>query len=204
MRVYDTSITDPTLPRVVYFAQVSGSTLYGERLEGRLPGLMHPNEILDGALLNDRSNSHASHRAVTYFNQNHAVIEELYARHDRDLSLVGVILYPAAADDIAQKEKLAEWAVKLARLVGAQGACSSYAGGGHPCVEFMLICQKCERAGIRTVQLMPGDLRHAGGSGVRLLRPRSGRHRQRRPQHAAGAAPGPAAGHRRERVLRPA
>jgi glycine reductase complex component B subunit alpha and beta len=155
VRVYDTAIADPRLPRVVYFAQVSGSTLYGERLEGRLPGLMHPNEILDGALLNDRSNSHASHRAVSYFNQNHAVIEELYAHHGRDLNLVGAIVYPAAADDIAQKERLAEWAVKLARLVGAQGACSSYAGGGHPCVEFMLICQKCERAGIRTIQLMP-------------------------------------------------
>ena len=50
---------------------------------------------------------------------------------------------------------MAEYAVKLARLLGADAACSSYAGGGHPAVEFMLICQKAERAGIRTVLVMP-------------------------------------------------
>jgi sarcosine reductase len=140
---------------VVYFFQVNASALYGDAIEGILPSLMHPNEILDGALLNIRSNSHASYRYSSYFHQNHGVIQELYARHGRDLNFVGAIVYPAAADDIAKKELLAEWAVKQARLVGAQGACSSYAGGGHPCVEFMLICQKCERAGIRTVQVMP-------------------------------------------------
>jgi glycine reductase len=64
-------------------------------------------------------------------------------------------VYPAASDDIADKEIMAEYAVKLARLLGADAACASYAGGGHPAVEFMLICQKAERAGIRTVLVMP-------------------------------------------------
>jgi glycine reductase len=155
VRVYDTSASDPALPRVVYFLQVNGSALYGEPMEAILPSLMCPTEILDGALLNVRSNSYASVRFSTYFNQNHAVVDELCARHGRDLSFVGVVIYPGAADDIAKKELMAEWAVKQARLVGADGACSSYAGGGHPCVEYMLICQKCEQAGIRTVQVMP-------------------------------------------------
>jgi glycine reductase len=163
--VYDTAIFDPSLPRVVYFFQVNCSALYGDSLEAILPSLMHPNEILDGALLNVRSNSHASYRYSSYFHQNHAVIQELHARHGKDLNFVGAIVYPAAADDIAKKELLAEWAVKQARLVGAQGACSTYAGGGHPCVEFMLICQKCERAGIRTVQVMPESYGAPGDPG---------------------------------------
>ena len=155
VRIYDTAIVDPTLPRVVYFLQVNGCALYGGSMESILPSLMSPTEILDGALLNIRTNSYASVRQSTYFNQNHAVVDELCARHGRDLSFVGVIIYPGAADDIAKKELMAEWAVKQARLVGADGACSSYAGGGHPCVEYMLICQKCEQAGIPTVQVMP-------------------------------------------------
>jgi hypothetical protein len=60
-----------------------------------------------------------------------------------------------ASDDITDKEIMAEYAVKLARLLGADAACASHAGGGHPAVEFMLICQKCERAGIPTVLVMP-------------------------------------------------
>src|SRR5579884_14265 len=155
VRVYDSAVADPGLPRVVYFLQVNGCALYGGPMESILPSLMAPTEILDGALLNLRSNSYASVRQSTYFNQNHAIVDELCARHGRDLSFVGVILYPGAADDIAKKELMAEWAVKQARLVGADGACSSYAGGGHPCVEYMLICQKCEQAGIRVVQVMP-------------------------------------------------
>jgi hypothetical protein len=45
--------------------------------------------------------------------------------------------------------------VKLAQELGAEAVLSSYAGGGHPCIEYMLIAQKCEQAGIKTVQVMP-------------------------------------------------
>lgn len=152
---YDLQVSDPSLPRVVYFFQINGVALYGLDPSAILPSLIHPCEILDGALIGIRSNSHASYRYTTYMQQNHGIIEELLRRHGVDLNFVGVILYPAAADDIAHKERLAEYAVKLARMLDIQGACSTYAGGGHPCVEFMLICQKSERAGIKTVQVMP-------------------------------------------------
>lgn len=143
------------LPRVVYFYQLAGATVYGEPLDGMLPTLLHPNEVLDGAVVNARSNVHASNRTSTFANQQHGIITELYARHGRDLDFRGVIVYPAASDDINQKELLAEYAVKLARILGADAACASYSGGGHPAVEFMLICRKAERAGIRTVLVMP-------------------------------------------------
>jgi glycine reductase complex component B subunit alpha and beta len=143
------------LPKVVYFYQLSGSVLYGGNLEKMLPTMIHPSEVLDGAIINVRSNLHATIRASTYDNQNHAIIGELYDRHGRDVDFRGVIVYPAASDDINDKEIMAEYAVKLARLFGADAACASYAGGGHPAVEFMLICQKAERAGIRTVLVMP-------------------------------------------------
>jgi glycine reductase len=145
----------PGLPRVVYFYQLSGAAVYGEEMEGMLPTLLHPNEILDGAVVNVRSNIHASNRTSTFANLHHGIVNELLDRHGRDLDFRGVIVYPAASDDIDEKELLAEYAVKLARVLGADAACASYAGGGHPAVEFMLICRKCERAGIRTTLVMP-------------------------------------------------
>jgi glycine reductase len=145
----------PGLPRVVYFYQLSGAAVYGVEMEGMLPTLLHPNEVLDGALVNVRSNVHASNRTSTFTNQHHGIVGELLDRHGRDLDFRGVIVYPAASDDIDEKELLAEYAVKLARLLGADAACASYSGGGHPAVEFMLICRKCERAGIRTTLVMP-------------------------------------------------
>jgi glycine reductase complex component B subunit alpha and beta len=155
VRTYELTPAPAGLPRVVYFYQLSGATVYGKAMDGMLPTLIHPNEVLDGAVVNVRSNVHASNRTSTFANQQHGVIEELYTRHGRDLDFRGVIVYPAASDDVNDKELLAEYAVKLARLLGADAACASYAGGGHPAVEFMLICRKCERAGIRTVLVMP-------------------------------------------------
>jgi sarcosine reductase len=154
VRVYELTPA-PGLPHVVYFYQLSGASVYGVEMEGMLPTILHPNEVLDGAVVNVRSNVHASNRTSTFTNQHHGIVSELLDRHGRDLDFRGVIVYPAASDDIDDKELLAEFAVKLARVLGADAACASYSGGGHPAVEFMLICRKCERAGIRTTLVMP-------------------------------------------------
>jgi sarcosine reductase len=155
VRVYELGPVPAGLPKVVYFYQLAGATVYGEPMDGMLPTLIHPNEVLDGAVVNVRSNVHASNRTSTYANQHHGIVTELLARHGRDLDFRGVIVYPAASDNIDEKELLAEYAVKLARMLGADAACASYSGGGHPAVEFMLICRKGERAGIRMTLVMP-------------------------------------------------
>jgi glycine reductase len=155
VRTYELGPAPGGLPRVVYFYQLAGATVYGEAMDGMLPTLLHPNEVLDGAVVNVRSNVHASNRTATFANQHHGIIAELLDRHGREVDFRGVIVYPAASDDINEKELLAEYAVKLARVLGAEAACASYSGGGHPAVEFMLICRKCERAGIRTTLVMP-------------------------------------------------
>ncbi|MBI4494947.1 MAG: hypothetical protein HY690_19410 [Chloroflexi bacterium] len=153
LQVYELATVDASLPRVVFLFQIAEIAIYGDAIEGILPSLIHPNEILDGALINVLSNSHAGSRCATFFHQKHAIVEQLYARHGTDLNFVGAIVYPMAADDLDKKELMAEYAVKLARMLGAQGACSSLSSGGHPYMEFMLICQKCEQAGIKTVQV---------------------------------------------------
>ncbi len=154
-RTYELTPVDPALPRVVYLFQVNGVSIYADDTMLPVPTVMHPNEILDGALINFQANIHAAYRYITYFNQNHAVIDELYARHGVDLNFVAAILYPRGAMQVEKKDMLAEYVVKLMRMLGAQGACSSYTGGGHSAVDFMMICERCERLGIKTVQLMP-------------------------------------------------
>ncbi|MBI4494951.1 MAG: hypothetical protein HY690_19430 [Chloroflexi bacterium] len=151
LQVYELAQVDAALPRVIFFFQLNGLAIYGESAEGILPSLIHPNEILDGGLINVRSNGQASTRSSTFFIQNHALVRELCARHGTDFNFVGAIIYPAQADDLDKKELIAEYAVKLARMLGAQGVCSTLFSGGHPYMEFMLICQKCEQAGIKTV-----------------------------------------------------
>ena len=152
--VFELSPPQSPLPRVVYFWQ-GYFCIYGQPFNEMLPTLIHPNEILDGAVINIRSNAHAGHRDSTFFNVNHAIVRELYSRHGTELDFAGVIIYPMASDDLSAKERMAEYAVKLAKVLGAEGAISSYAGGGHPAVEFMLICQRCEREGIKTSLVMP-------------------------------------------------
>jgi glycine reductase len=155
VRIHELGPAPAGLPRVVYFYQLAGATVYGQAMEGSLPTVLHPNEVLDGAVVNVRSNVHASNRTSTFANQRHGLVGELLARHGREVDFRGVIVYPAASDDIEEKERLAEYAVKLARVLGADAACASYTGGGHPAVEFMLVCRKCEGARIRTTLVMP-------------------------------------------------
>jgi glycine reductase len=155
LRTYELTPAPGGLPRVVYFYQLAGSTVYGQAVEGMLPTVLHPNEVLDGAVVNIRSNVHASNRTSTFTNQQHGIVSELLDRHGREVDFRGVVVYPAASDDVNEKQLLAEYAVKLARVLGADAACASYSGGGHPAVEFMLICEKCERVGIRTTLVMP-------------------------------------------------
>ncbi len=71
------------LPRIAYIfpmhsqqhpTQQKETVFYGSNIQGFMPTIVHPNEILDGALM-------FSYSAFTWFAQNHPVIHELYRRH---------------------------------------------------------------------------------------------------------------------------
>lgn len=169
VQVYDSAVADLSLPKVVYFFQIGGMHAYGENVErghNVFPIVLHPNEVLDGALISTLSNVNSYHKYPTFLLQNHALIRQLYARHGTDLNFAGVIAYSRGPNDLGEKDMISDQAVKIAKQLGARGACSSYWGSGHSCVEFMYICQKCERAGIKVVQLLPEGMDSAEGPGV--------------------------------------
>lgn len=163
---------DPDLPRVVYIlpflrdGSLFANDLYGRRQQA-WPTWLHPNELLDGALV-PGDYMLASTRTSTYSLQNNPVVEALWRRHGHDLNFLGVLLARSHVVDEADKTHLAWQAAKQAHLAGAQGAVISMLSGGHGYADLHLISQSCERFGIRTVVLQ-AELGDDEGSDLGLI-----------------------------------
>jgi sarcosine reductase len=160
------------LPRVVYVStlmtegSVHNTFVYGGKVAG-LPALLHPNEFLDGAIV---SGDHhiAADRNPTYVQQNNPVIEALYRAHGKTLEFAGVIAAETQHTTLAGKERVAGQTAKLARWLGADGAIVTHDTAGHAAVNLMLICQRCEQAGVRTV-LVVNELNGPEGTDFGLV-----------------------------------
>jgi glycine reductase len=146
------------LPRVAYVdtlmteGAVHGTYVYGDVVSG-LPALLHPNELMDGAIVN--GNHHiACERNPTYFQQGNPVVDAMYRRHGVDLDFVGVIAVKTQHVSYEDKERAASATAALARRLGLDGVVVSHDTAGHAMVNLMLICERCEDAGIRTVLIV--------------------------------------------------
>ena len=82
---YHLSAVDPALPRVVYVnllhqqGLMAQTFLYAMPTQGLEPTVLHPNEMLDGALVN--GNYRAPGRGITAAHCDNSVVRELYRRH---------------------------------------------------------------------------------------------------------------------------
>jgi sarcosine reductase len=148
VEVYDLGQTDPALPRVAYSCQVLFHLLYGEFL-GWHSTFVHPNEFMDGVLVNTH-NTVASTRDATYVLQNHPVIHELYRLHGTALHFFGVLVYRGQIKSLEDKERTTDYAARLLRTAGIDGLVMTWTGSGNPGMDTMLLCQKCEQQGIKT------------------------------------------------------
>jgi sarcosine reductase len=145
-----------SLPRVAYYYQLHtpqhdykgtpDPILYGSEVNGMFPTIMHPNEILDGALVNP----HTMRCQDTYSIQNHAVIRELYNRHGKDLIFVGVVVGVASLEP-TQRQRMVMMASHLvANVLGAEGVIMTKAYGGMPHVDLAETAEACEKRGVKT------------------------------------------------------
>jgi len=148
-------VTDRSLPRVVYIYTLLSEGLlhdtyvYGVDAKWILPSIIHPNEIMDGAIVSGNCVS-ACDKHTTYHHLNNPVIQELYRRHGIDLNFIGIIITNLNVR-LADKQRSADYASKLARFVGAEGAIITEEGFGNPDADLMMLCKKTEEYGIRTV-----------------------------------------------------
>ncbi len=157
-RGFELCEVSPGLPRVVYIDQIMSQTLmtqtflYGKELGDTLPTLIHPNELIDGAIVS--GNYKNSQRVATYLHCNKPLMMELYRRHGVDLNFAGIVINRGHRDTHNLKERGAQYSAKLAKLLGAEGAVITFEGGGNATIDFMLTVKACEQLGIRSVAEM--------------------------------------------------
>jgi len=156
LEVYELSpVTDTALPRVAYVhtllseGLLHDTYLYGVDAKKILPTLIHPNEVMDGAIVSGNCVS-ACDKHTTYHHLNNPVIKELYRRHGKDLNFIGVITTNLSVT-LADKVRSTDYASKLVKLIGAEGAIISEEGFGNPDTDLMMLCKKMEDYGIKTV-----------------------------------------------------
>ncbi len=150
-QTYELGPGDPALPGVVYLCKSLAASFYGAFSTTRnwvMP--MHPNEMMDGAVVNFGFLIAANFRDSTYTYQNNDVVEELYSRHGVDLNFRGVLFYSGFPYTLERKELEAGSVVRTAKMLGADAAIIAPLSDGHPSVETMMICRMCEEAGIST------------------------------------------------------
>lgn len=88
---------DPSLPKVayIYYLQSQGplrnTYVYGLEARSLLPTLLHPNEVLDGAIVSGNYII-ACQKNPSFLHANNPVVRELYARHGISCNFAGVIV----------------------------------------------------------------------------------------------------------------
>lgn len=141
------------LPRIGYITQLRQqgplvqNFLYGLPIDNLVPTLVHPNELMDGALVS----ANYAFKVPTYYRCHDPVVFALYECDGQDLAFGGIILMRGHNPSQFEKERTAAWAAKLATIAGWDGAIFTIEGSGNGKVEFLRAAELCEQAGIRTV-----------------------------------------------------
>ena len=145
----------PSLPKVgyVYMLQTQGllhdTYVYGVDAKKIVPTFLYPTEVMDGAILSGNCVS-ACDKNTTYHHQNNPIIEDLYARHGKDINFIGVIITNENVF-LADKERSSNWTAKLCRHFGFDAVIVSQEGFGNPDTDLIMNCKKIEAEGIKTV-----------------------------------------------------
>jgi len=161
------------LPRVAYVFQIHShqrptgvdeGILYGDPVRRMLPTVIHPNEVLDGAVLR----GFMGRSVTTWATQNHPVVRALYAEHGRTLWFAGVVVTVAQATEPERVRSAFLSAGLVAHTLGADGAVFTKIGGGAPHVDMAQAASQCEALGVRTTLLVE-DMSTDGSADGMLL-----------------------------------
>lgn len=145
------------LPSVVYVMQPQSQMeemgyndlVYGWDMNHVVPTVMHPNEILDDAMVSG-SFMPVSSKWSTYDFQNCPNIKALYREHGKTINFLGVIMSNLNVA-LEQKERSAQFVAQIANSLGADGAVVAEEGYGNPDADFVACIVALENAGVKTV-----------------------------------------------------
>ncbi len=158
IRTYETPLVKKDLPRIAYIYCVMAqgllhdSSLYGIDCKKIHPTVLHPNEIIDCALVSGSCVT-AGDKCTTYDHQTNPIIEELCRRHGKDVDFVGVVISPICPG-LADKERCDSLSVRMAQMLKADGVVISEEGGGNPEADVMMLARNSEKSGMKTVVLL--------------------------------------------------
>lgn len=125
--------------------------LYGWDMNRMLPTFMHPNEVLDGALVSG-SFMPCSSKWSTYEFQNNPTIKRLYKEHGKTINFLGIIMSNLNVA-LEQKNRAALFVAQIAKSIGADGAIVAEEGYGNPDADFTACIVALEDAGVKVVGL---------------------------------------------------
>ena len=123
--------------------------VYGWDMNKFVPTFMHPNEVLDGALISG-SFMPSSSKWSTYDFQNFPTLKQLYKEHGKSLNFLGVIMSNLNVS-LEQKKRSAIFVAQMAKSLGADGAIVTEEGYGNPDADYILCLAALEDVGVKTV-----------------------------------------------------
>ena len=128
----------------------SGVSYYGLPIRESLATLVHPNELLDGAVTTNTTRG-IGYYPTTWDWQNHPLAWQLYREQTAGrLRFASMIIERISYDTIHGKEVVALNTAELAAQIGADAALVTWLGSGNAFVEVMLTIRACEQRGIKT------------------------------------------------------
>lgn len=163
MEIYDLPSLDKCneevreLPGVVYVLQLQSQMLetgynamvYGWEANRMIPTLLHPNEVLDGAIVSG-SFMPSSSKISTYHHANNATIRRLMKEHGQTINFLGVVVSNLSVQ-LEEKKRSAQFVRQIATNIGAKGAIVCEEGYGNPDADFIMVINELEDAGIKAV-----------------------------------------------------
>lgn len=125
--------------------------VYGWDCNRMVPTFMHPNEVLDGAMISG-SFMPCSSKWSTYDFQNLPMIKRLYQEHGKTINFLGVIMSNLNVA-LEQKNRAALFVAQMAKSLGADAAIVAEEGYGNPDADFIACIVALENAGVKTIGL---------------------------------------------------
>ena len=145
----------PDLPRVAYVQMLQSQGLlhdtyvYGVDAKKIVPTIMHPTEVMDGAIVSGNCVS-ACDKNPTYVHLNNPVVHDLFEEHGKTINFVCHIITNENVY-LADKMRSSDWTAKLCRFLDLDAVIVSQEGFGNPDTDLIMNTKKIEAEGIKTV-----------------------------------------------------
>ncbi len=164
LEVFELAPTPPDMPKAVYIMCLRSPQHYADSLYAHwlsiyglsrqtTPWLLHPNEIIDGAIAGQGS----------WEMVNNSMVLDMYGAHGKEFNFLGVLALRTRWSAQNEKDITSLQAAKVAKMMGADGAVITFDAGGNDFMETIRTVQACENVGLKTVLMTWEESPDTGG-----------------------------------------